>query len=53
MPITISGFRRMTPSNASHTYSIRASRTTANGTVNAGAGGSGNVVPSFIQITKV
>src|SRR6185369_6769312 len=45
--------RRLTPSNASHTYSIRASvsgGTTAQ--VDAGAGGAGNSAPAFIRITK-
>jgi hypothetical protein len=44
--------RRLTPSNASHTYSIRASRTSANGSVDAGAGGNGNHMPGFIRITR-
>lgn len=44
--------RRLTPSNASHTYSIRARRVTANGTVVGGAGGSGADLPGYIRITK-
>lgn len=49
-----SGSRRLTPSNASHTYSIRMWTTTA-GTASfgAGAGGAGNYLPAFIRITKV
>lgn len=46
--------RRLTPSNASHTYSIRAALSAAGtGEVGAGAGGSGAVVPAFIRTTKV
>ncbi len=44
--------RRITPSNASHTYSIRASVSSGTGLVNAGAGGNGNVAPGFIRITR-
>lgn len=45
--------RRLTPSAASHTYSIRAYVSAGTGQVGAGAGGSGNNVPGFIRITKV
>ncbi len=52
--VPVNLFRRLTPSNASHTYSLRAYQANSNtGTVFAGAGGSGNVVPAFIRITKV
>lgn len=44
--------RRLTPSAASHTYSARAYRGTANGGIAAGAGGNGAVMPGFIRITK-
>lgn len=45
--------RRLTPSAASHTYSIRAFITGgANGNVQAGAGGNGNWMPGFIRITR-
>ena len=47
------GTRRLTPSNASHTYSIRAIVSTGTGVVVAGAGGSGNYVPGFIRISKL
>lgn len=48
------GVRRITPSNASHTYSVRASVGGAStGVVAAGAGGSGAVAPAFLRITKV
>jgi len=45
--------RRLTPSAASHTYSIRASQINGTHTINAGAGGSGNVMPAFMRITRV
>jgi hypothetical protein len=45
--------RRLTPSNASHTYGIRASVSAGTGVVTAGAGGSGTAVPAFIRITRV
>lgn len=45
--------RRITPSNASHTYSIRAFVTAnPNGVVNAGNGTIANRTPAFIRITK-
>ena len=43
---------RFTPSAGSHTYAIRASRTSANGIIRAGAGGATNYVPAFIRITR-
>lgn len=45
--------RRVTPSNASHTYSVR-SYLTGSGTVTyfGGAGGAGAFVPGYIRITK-
>ena len=50
----ICAHRRLTPSAAAHTYSIRASISAAgDGQVGAGAGGAGNGVPAFIRITKV
>jgi len=45
--------RRITPSNASHTYSIRASVDGGTGSIHAGAGGSGAEPPAFIRITRV
>lgn len=50
---TGAGQHRLTPSNASHTYSIRGTRVSSNATVVAGAGGSGNAMPGFIRITRV
>lgn len=49
----ILGARRLTPSNASHTYSIRAFVTAGTGIVNVGAGGNGNYMPGFIRVRKV
>lgn len=45
--------RRLTPSAATHTYSIRAYVDSGTGSVAAGAGGSGNSMPAFIRSTKV
>jgi hypothetical protein len=45
--------RRLTPSNASHTYSIRATVSTGTALITAGAGGSGNTMPGFIRISKL
>lgn len=47
------GSRRLTPSNASHTYSVRSSVSTGTGSMGAGAGGNAAVMPGFIRITKV
>ena len=45
---------RLTPSAASHTYSIRARLSSAgDGNVDAGSGGAGASLPAFIRITKV
>jgi len=51
VPVTVA--RRMTPSAASHTYSVRATQSGGNGTVAAAAGGSGNTFPAYIRITTV
>ena len=45
--------RRLVPSGASHTYSIRASVSAGTGAIDAGAGGAGNQPPGFIRIRKV
>lgn len=44
--------RRLTPSNASHTYSVRATVSTGTGVADAGAGGTGVVLPGYIRITR-
>lgn len=45
--------RRLTPSAAAHTYSIRALTGGGTAVVGAGAGGSGAYMPGFIRQTKV
>ena len=47
---TFFGARRLTPSAATHTYSIRAYVSTGTGSVFAGTGGSGNYMPGYIRI---
>jgi hypothetical protein len=42
---------RITPSAATHTYSIRAFVSTGTASIQAGAGGLGAVVPAFMRIT--
>lgn len=51
----VTGHLRFTPSAASHTYSVTAFATSLTGTplVNAGTGGTGQVVPAFLRFTKV
>jgi len=50
----VRGSRRLTPSNASHTYSIRAwSNTAGTVTTEAGAGGAGVLLPMFIRIWRI
>lgn len=48
-PVDVS--RRLIPSAASHTYSIRAFSTAGTATVTAGAGGTGVFMPAFVRIT--
>jgi hypothetical protein len=43
---------RLTPSNASHTYSIRGSVNASSADINAGAAGSGNFMPCYIRILR-
>lgn len=51
-PVRLS--RRLTPSNATHTYSIRAHTDSAGTlTIGAGNGGTGAGLPAFIRITRV
>lgn len=45
--------RRVTPASGSRTYSVRAFVNGGTGSVRAGAGGSGAVVPGFIRVTQV
>jgi hypothetical protein len=44
--------RRLTPSNASHTYSVRGTTTTGTAVANAGAGGIGVAPPGYIRIIR-
>lgn len=42
--------RRLTPSAASHTYSLRGRTSTGTASAGAGAGGNGNHMPAYIRI---
>lgn len=44
--------RRLTPSAATHTYSIRATTSTGTSVVESGAGGAGNYMPGYIRILR-
>lgn len=44
--------RYLTPTAASHTYSVRCYRGIANGTFNAGTGGDDIYLPAYLRITK-
>lgn len=44
--------KRITPSAATHVFSVRAHVNAGTGIVRSGAGGSGNSSPSFLRITK-
>ena len=41
-----------TPTAGAHTYAVKAFVSTGTLTVNAGAGGSGNLVPGHLRVTK-
>jgi hypothetical protein len=41
-----------TPATGAHTYAVKAFVSTGTLTVNAGAGGSGNLVPGWLRVTK-
>jgi hypothetical protein len=41
-----------TPAAGAHTYAVKAFVSTGTLTVNAGAGGSGNLVPGWLRVTK-
>jgi hypothetical protein len=45
--------RRLTPSGAAHTYSVRAYVSGGTGTISGGTGGVTAAMPAFIRITKV
>jgi len=44
--------RRLTPSAAAHTYSVRATVSGGTGQITAGAGGSGNAMPIYIRVSR-
>lgn len=44
--------RRLTPSAAAHTYSVRAFVSSGSGNVGGGPGGVGQYMPNFIRVTK-
>ncbi len=52
---TYEGWLRFTPTAAAHTYTVAAfaSSLTGGPSIQAGAGGVGNLVPSFVRFTKV
>jgi hypothetical protein len=47
------GELRFTPTAGAHTYTVTAYRSSTNGTVRAGAGGTATFVPAFIRFVKV
>lgn len=52
-PKPVAAERRLTPAAGARTYSIRAFRGANNCEVDAGLGGSGNLVPGFIRVTAI
>ncbi len=46
------GERFLTPSNASHTYHIKAWKTSGTSSLNGGSGDVGNYMPMFLRITR-
>ena len=53
MSVPVYGAREFTPTNVSHTYSIRAHRVTANATATAGAGGADVAFPIWFRTTRL
>jgi hypothetical protein len=45
--------RRLTPTAAAHTYSVRGTVASGTGIAVGGAGGAGNYAPGFIRISRV
>jgi len=41
-----------TPASGAHTYAVKAFVSTGTLTINAGAGGSGNLVPGWLRVAK-
>ncbi len=52
MVVSSAGARRLTPSAATHTYSVRSFVGGGTGTIGGGAGGAGAQTPAFIRILK-
>src|SRR3954462_7830039 len=52
MSVPLRGELRRTPSAAGHTYTVKAYRTTNNGSVAAAAGGAGAGTPAFLKVIK-
>jgi microcystin-dependent protein len=50
--VPVLGRRRITPTNASHTYSVRAYVNGGTGYVRGGAGGTSDYVPGYIRISS-
>lgn len=50
--VAVKAERYLTPTAASHTYTIKAWRVASDGTVSAGAGGTGVLLPGFIRIAR-
>lgn len=53
LSVPVYASREFAPSNASHTYSIRAHRVTVNATVQGGVGGADVDFPIWMRITKI
>lgn len=53
MFVPLYGARRLIPSNASHTFSVRAADNAGSGRIDGGAGGSGNLMPGYIMVTRL
>jgi hypothetical protein len=52
LQVPINARRRLTPSAGSHQYIVKAFVSTGTGSVNAGAGGTGDYPPGFIRVVK-
>ena len=50
--MTLSARRRLTPTNAAHTYSWRSWGSSGTGTVFAGVGGSGANMPAYLKVSR-
>lgn len=50
--VTVYGVRFVTPSAASHTFSIRAWKTAGTAQIYSGPGGAGNYMPAYMRVTR-